>query len=205
MSDRDTTPKLGLISLDIADVPFGYPERVEFTEVMKQNFAVIDARTPVFSTGSVDYWIDAVNGNDANAGSEALPFKTIKRALDIIPSHYRHTHSASIYLRSGTYAESFDLSHTFERDSRVLLVGVDWSIPTLVGAASGVLSSSFGAQGLPHTAVIVSGTYADNELRCKFFKITSGASSGSYLPIAANVSGNLVDFGMPANQTTGGG
>ncbi|MGE0081997.1 MAG: hypothetical protein AB7U81_11930, partial [Thiohalomonadaceae bacterium] len=32
-----------------------------------------------------NYWVDPINGNDSNDGSQAAPFMTIKRACDGVP------------------------------------------------------------------------------------------------------------------------
>jgi len=57
---------------------------------------------PVMSAGAVGttYWVDAVNGNDANPGSEAEPFKTITEALS-----YSNA-GGTVMIRPGVYDQA---------------------------------------------------------------------------------------------------
>lgn len=60
------------------------------------------------TTSDINYYVDAVSGNDSNDGSSGSPFKTIMHAVNLIPKYLKHY--ATITVTGGTYAEDVVIS-----------------------------------------------------------------------------------------------
>lgn len=60
------------------------------------------------TTAAINYYVDAVSGNDSNDGSSGSPFKTIMHAVDLIPKYLRH--DVTINVIAGTYDEDVVIS-----------------------------------------------------------------------------------------------
>lgn len=60
--------------------------------------------TPVSAATQTTYYVSPT-GNDSNPGTEALPFRTIEKARDVIRTiNSNMTGDIIVYLREGTYA-----------------------------------------------------------------------------------------------------
>jgi hypothetical protein len=62
-------------------------------------------RSRIVLTGNLNLFVDGANGNDANDGSQARPFKTIQRAINNVPPVLA-SFAVSINVTPGTYPES---------------------------------------------------------------------------------------------------
>jgi len=82
---------------------YGYYDGVDFYSPAVADparGAYIDWRnTGYFVLGALDVWVDAVNGDDSNPGTEALPVATIQKGLDIVAE------AGIVHVAAGTYAE----------------------------------------------------------------------------------------------------
>lgn len=88
--------------------PAGTPVARNFTEldyrtlvdnINALNFNKI-ALPDIYAANTIIYYVDVVNGNDANDGSQAAPFQYLSTALSKIPQMVAFAH---IYLANGTY------------------------------------------------------------------------------------------------------
>jgi pectin methylesterase-like acyl-CoA thioesterase len=61
-----------------------------------------------FATQDVNYYVDSVTGDDNNPGTQTQPFKTINKAISLIPK-YLDRYAYRIYLFDGTYNENVEL------------------------------------------------------------------------------------------------
>lgn len=60
------------------------------------------------TTQNLEYWVDGTNGSDDNDGSSGSPFKTIAKAVSLIPRIVNH--NVTINLADGYYSEGITLS-----------------------------------------------------------------------------------------------
>lgn len=88
--------------------------------------------------GQTDFWIDPVLGSNQAAGSEAAPFRTITKGLDVAAP------GATIHLKPGTYAASGGEVFPLRIGSDVSVVSVEGKASTTIhgdaGAPAGQLS-----------------------------------------------------------------
>jgi len=75
-------------------------------------------------------YVDGTNGNDANSGSEANPYKTIQKAVSLSKAGY------TIYVKAGTYNESVALSVSGASGSPITLTRFGTDAVTLNGGTS---------------------------------------------------------------------
>lgn len=79
---------------------------------------------PWFLTSTVEYYVDAVNGNDENPGSESEPFATIQRAIEVCSSyHVSTTYRYNIHIREGTYNENVFIGDLGDNILNLLISG----------------------------------------------------------------------------------
>jgi len=158
--------------------------------------------TSIYSGGSETYWVDCVNGNDNNLGSQSQPFATINRALDQIP--LAPLDRFIINVNAGTYHETLDLNYIFSGlQGCIDIVGQSWlPVTPTTGISSGTFDASFGSPTLPITASVTGAGWTASDLRGKFVQITSGSNNGKVFPIADNTA-TTIDFAF--NATGGGG
>lgn len=67
----------------------------------------------------------ATNGDDANSGTQSQPFRSIARGLSALKA------GDTLYIRSGTYAESID------SNAQTIPAGTSWSNPVTIAAYPG--------------------------------------------------------------------
>ena len=60
------------------------------------------------TTQNLEYWVDGTNGSDNNNGSSGSPFKTIAKAVSMIPQIVNH--SVTINVADGSYSEGITLT-----------------------------------------------------------------------------------------------
>lgn len=202
MADREYSPNLGLITLDIADVPFGYPERVEFAEVTRANHAILDSLSAavVGTTGSMVLHVETT-GNDTIAnGSVASPYATPAGALAALKtlSGGRIRHQVDIVMGLGNFP-GFNVSGFWmDPVSNLTACGIR-IYGTLVNAtlASGnATGTATVTQGNVNTAVFaVMNDLANNltvdDLKGKLVEMTSGTNVGSVFAISSNTATSL--------------
>lgn len=151
----------------------------------------------------LNLWVDAATGSDSNSGAANFPLRTISAAVYKIPFWVRHP--VTVHVHRGTYAERLDLQFMMVAEGSVTFIGEDWSPHSpRQGIRSGKFDSSFGAPSIPNTATCSAGGWGVDELKGTFVRITSGADTGTYLPVASNTQTSL-DFGMPADRRAAGG
>ncbi|KIL42090.1 hypothetical protein SD70_02585 [Gordoniibacillus kamchatkensis] len=76
-----------------------YGQRLSVAEML----AARTFQVPFKTLQSITYYVDGTNGSDSGDGSAARPFKTIGKAVSMIPQVLNHTYTISI--APGTYAE----------------------------------------------------------------------------------------------------
>ena len=81
---------------------------------------------PTPSAPEADYYVDARDGDDANEGSPAFPFKTITRALAVA------RFGESVKVADGTYGDATGEIFPLEVPDGVRLLGTDLGLPPAV-------------------------------------------------------------------------
>lgn len=148
----------------------------------------------IASQADATYYVDAVLGNDANAGTALAPFKTIGAATALIPHVLNH--NFTINIKAGTYVEEIKITTHIQAPGVLLsFIGLDWS---LITPATGVQSGTFTSVSTRFITMAAAG-WTVNDLKGKFVKVTSGAQSGKYFPIASNTIDTLE---ITASNTT---
>jgi hypothetical protein len=135
----------------------------------------------IVSQADATYWVDTVAGLDTNPGTALLPFKTIGKATALIP--HVLSHNFTINIKAGTYVESIEITTHIQSSNIVLkIAGQDWAaITPATGVQTGTFTSVSGK-----FATMTGAGWTVNDLQKKFVKLTSGAQSGKYFPIASN-------------------
>lgn len=97
------------------------------------------------STAAKSYYVNPVSGDDDNPGTISQPFKTIAKAVSLIPITINYGHNISIYLASGEYNEPLLLEGfncigllVFKIDSNVIIKGTTPVGDFVTGAAAGI-------------------------------------------------------------------
>lgn len=72
--------------------------------------AHVAEHTPTASRTTVTYWV-TINGDDADDGSQARPFRTIAKAVSMVPDLVRADHVYTITLGVGEWDEGVYLDH----------------------------------------------------------------------------------------------
>lgn len=192
--DRTITSRLGLVGLDIADVPFGYNERLEFTQVMRDNLGLLDANILGATTASINLFV-STTGDDSNPGTESAPFANISSALGSLPRLIRHpvTINVGSGMFTGSYVSGFMFDAAVPTSGAYLVVqGTMQTISLGAGPASGtVATAQLGSnltQGWGWVTASNSPGWVDNSLRGHHVVIVSGTGAGQVRPIAENSS-----------------
>ncbi len=112
---------------------------------------------------SAEYYVDGNNGNDANDGSEATPWKTIGRALNPPLPHWILPETNTLYILSGTYNELVFLNPGPLHSLNITGISRDGEMPIIDAAninalhAIQVLDYSGTIQGLEITGAVLNG------------------------------------------------
>lgn len=210
--DRLITPRLGLIGLDVADVPFGYAERVEFSDVMRANNAILDGLSPNGGTNAPLAWHVEASGSDATGdGSVSLPFRTPTGALAKLSGTFgpRIRHLVDILIGSGSYPGWLVQGWEMDPATNQNPVGIRF-IGTMVppvlasGATSGTFTSvtpgNIIADVVYARVADSTQTWVPGALHGMFCRINTGTSALQILPIFNNTATELV---LPSNGTLG--
>src|SRR5687767_3402300 len=73
---------------------------------------------------AIAYFV-ATNGSDTNPGTEAQPFRTIKKGVQkLVPG-------ATLFIKSGTYVEALETNYV------TIPSGTSWAAPVTIAAAPG--------------------------------------------------------------------
>ena len=138
----------------------------------------------VATAADATYWVDAVNGSDSDSGlTLATAFKTIMRAVNLVPQQVLH--KVEIKVKAGTYAETLIITQTtgpVTANCYLKITGQDWTVVTpTTGAANGTFTST-----ATNVLTLAAAGWTVNDLQGRFLHVTSGAKSGSYIPICSN-------------------
>ena len=161
----------GLVSFSIKEDP-AVPDELENLIVRKQ------------TSGPINIYVDALNGNDNNTGHSTSPLKTITAALKKLPTYI--TQNVTINVKAGVYNESITLPFLVKYGSKLLIKGID---ETKVIPASGPSSGTFtgvGVGGVRWVALTGAG-WTPGDLIGKFLKI-----GNNYIPIADNTADEIL-------------
>lgn len=110
---------------------------------LKNLFAILENGQIPYSqtshlTGNKNLYVDAALGDDANAGTQQAPFKTIQAALNAIPKDLSR-YSVTIQIGAGSYNESVDIvgftSSVWPSEAKqtIVLSGADKTTTVLTG------------------------------------------------------------------------
>ena len=124
-------------------------------------------------------WVDAVNGDDSNSGTEAAPFATIQKGVNEVAE------DGTVHVGSGTYNEHITINQslTLQAGSSPIIDGGGTGTAVTINA-SNVTIIGFTTQNADTGLLVSSGT--SNELH--FNNIVNNTTWG-----LNNTSGNLVD------------
>lgn len=134
------------------------------------------------TTAAMTLYVDAATGLDTNTGLVGFPLKTIQAAIDRVPQTIKH--NVTINVGAGTYAENVYISYNFLVGATVPLTisGTLEQFTPATGAASGTFTSN----DANYTFTLAAAGWTVDNLKGKFVKITSGAKTGKFYPIANN-------------------
>lgn len=82
------------------------------------------ATTPTASAHNFTYWV-APDGEDSNAGSEGAPFRSVARALEMVPDLVRENHTYTITLKEGTWDETVRIANKVSF-GHIVIQGANW-------------------------------------------------------------------------------
>lgn len=141
------------------------------------------------TTADMTLYVDQATGSDSNSGLVGFPMKTIQAAINRVPKTVKH--NVTINVGPGTYVGNVTLNFDILTPKYITLQGTHW---TSVVPATGVASGTFTANDGSHQFTLAAAGWTIDDLKGKFVKITSGAKSGNYYPIANNTA-TTIDVG----------
>lgn len=154
---------------------------------------MVDGVAQGVTTADMTLYVDTATGNDLNTGLVGFPTKTIQAAVNKVPKDVYH--NVTINVAAGTYAENLLIDLNVKDLKAFTIQGSSWTAVTpATGPASGTFTSNNGINQL----VLAGATWTVDDLKGKMLKITSGAKSGNYYPIASNTA-TAVDVGGDAS------
>ena len=140
------------------------------------------ANAPSAVNGVVDIYVDDVNGNDANIGTQALPVKTLSAAYKRIPFYVTDLTRVFVAPHGGA---GYSL---VEFGPRVLRNNV-W----IIGTGETALKATAAAQGgSTNQLVVTTGGMTADAFRGKTIEIMSGAALGDKRTIRNNTTTDIV-------------
>ncbi len=146
---------------------------------------------------ATDYYVDGVNGSDANNGSFALPWKTIGHALTPGPGSPSGTDT--LYIMYATYNEALDFKPVDKRSLTVKGVQQNGSMPIINGGGVAYAVTLFDFNGTIQGLEVTGSRHGvDVSGESKNAKITGCRMYGNKKGIHVNhtstpfVSGNLI-------------
>lgn len=153
-------------------------------------------------TETRDFYVDGTAGNDAVEGTATRPFKTIGRAVKEVLS--ANNYDIRIFLKAGTYAESFKVQTLTSYTANVQIIGSDYTTATATtGSATGTATSF--STTTRKLLVTGAGWTASNFKGC-MLRFTSGALSASTqlpFPIYDNTATELEIPALDSSIATG--
>src|ERR1043166_10265653 len=132
----------------------------------------------------------ATTGNDANPGTQAQPFRTIQKGLNVLRA------SDTLYLRGGTYAESIN------SNNQTIPSGTSWADAPRIAAYSGETVTLQGTVNLVHAYIkylIIDGIIVDgggvslihvNFIRLQNGEVKNSPAQGIFTAIAPETNYN---------------
>jgi len=140
---------------------------------------------PKSTTANLTFYVNPSTGNDNNNGSSGSPFKTIAKAISLIPQIVNH--AVEINLADGNYSEGITLSGYVGIGS--IVVTGNTSTPANVELASGIkvtnCSCSIIIQGMETTITSTNAVQADNSTKVILYYIVAEGTTGTYVGISA--------------------
>ena len=106
-SKTDAQNKLAQAKAYTDTVFANVPSNTVATQLATRHGLGLNTR-PLRSSEPVRYWVDGVKGRDTNSGSSGYPFKTIGKAISMIPNIIEQGVSY-IYIRPATYNEHLEI------------------------------------------------------------------------------------------------
>lgn len=107
VSDIDNLPAERVTATDPQS--FGFTNTQGFIDVASEKLEGLEGN---FLTASKNVYVDATNGDDiAGDGTQAKPWKTIQKAVDMCPSVQHDDCFYQIYIADGEYAENIYVKH----------------------------------------------------------------------------------------------
>lgn len=156
----------------------------------------------IVSQAALSYWVatSANGGSDSNPGTQALPFLTIQKAIDVLPKRIKH--AVQINVGAGTFAGAMLEGFVFETlgtDATGLYITGTLGTSTL---ASGLTTGTFASAtaGTANTttwgtATATSAGWTVDDLRGRFVRIDSGTGAGQVRAIDSNTADTITVAG----------
>ena len=120
----DATNKLAEAKAYADNVFANVPANSTATQMANRHGLGLTARR-LRSATPVRYWVDGRNGNDNHSGTSSTPFKTINKAISMIPNIIEEGVSY-IYIRPGTYNEHLEVKGITSPHS-IIFKGINFS------------------------------------------------------------------------------
>jgi len=147
----------------------------------------------LFTLADLTLDVNQATGSDTTGdGTASKPFASVMRAVNSVPLVRRHIITLRVF--AGTYAETIRDGGIYIDNGlftgKLIIQGQDWTTPTLGSGSitSGTLGSA-PATGVTRT--VAGAAWTVNELKKYMIRVTSGALSGQYFPIAANAAASI--------------
>lgn len=194
-------PRIGRLNLelvDIADAPFGYIERVEFTQALSGTWNEIGQQVVAGTTASVDLFVSVSGSDSTGDGSRSNPFATIQAAVDSLPRHIRHPTTITVDTGSyvGAVVPGFSIYPADPNVGAWLIVqGSMKNYATAQGAVSGAVTAGTLGTSIGTAWGTITGSsdigWADDDLRGRWITFTEGQAAGDKRVVAWNFSSSL--------------
>ena len=149
------------------------------------------------TTKDLTYYVDGTTGSNSADGSATMPFKTINKVVNLLPSTI--TSTITINVAAGVYAETIDRPFLFSAAGSLIIQGATVAFTPTTGLASGVTATISG-----NVITVTGAGWTTHDLKGKFV-VLSGSSAGSPYPIYDNDATTLTVGGYGSAIASAGG
>lgn len=147
----------------------------EFAQALNNGYGVGGVAVPLETTAAITYYVEST-GSDENDGSLAKPFKTIQRAVDMVPKRIKHP--VVINVGAGTF-DGFALDGiTIQYASTGSYIGVIGTLTThtpSAGIAGGTATGFVNGSNATRSSITIAGAgWTVDALKGKLMRVLSG-------------------------------
>lgn len=158
---------------------------------------------PTYATQAALTYYVATTGSDNNPGTEAAPFLTVQKAIDVLPKQIRH--AVTINVGAGSFTGANITGFTVEQGGWIKVTGT-LIASTITGLQTGnpstTATTGSNATGSWGNLSVAGAGWTTDALRSKFVYISAGTGSGQIRAIVSNTNADPGVLTIPGAWAT---